>query len=68
MEECTLSWEQLPATAAPLDLHISRAKVPGGWLVIAYSYDKYGHTSGQKALTMTFYPDQKHAWDGASMP
>jgi len=33
---------------------ITRAKVPGGWLIAC-------------GATVTFYPDPKHAWDGASL-
>jgi hypothetical protein len=35
---------------------VSRAKVPGGWLVLI---------DGSAA---TFYPDPEHAWDGTTLP
>lgn len=47
-----LRWERLVSSAAH---SISRAKVPGGWLVLA----------GDSALT--FYPDPDHRWDGRSL-
>jgi hypothetical protein len=34
---------------------VSRAKVPGGWLVVI------------NGSTATFYPDPDHAWDGKSL-
>jgi len=37
---------------------VLRAKVPGGWLVLA--------SGGSDALA--FYPDPEHLWDGASLP
>ncbi len=37
-----------------------RAKVPGGWLVGIF-------LSGQ-AVSITFYPDPDHKWDGSSLP
>ena len=33
-----------------------RAKVPGGWLVLS------------PAVSITFYPDPEHEWDGNSLP
>jgi hypothetical protein len=35
---------------------VSRAKVPGGWLILI---------NGSAA---TFYPDPEHAWDGTTLP
>jgi len=41
---------------------MGRVKVPGGWLVIIkLSYGAY-------VLTVTFYPDPEHAWDGKALP
>jgi hypothetical protein len=37
---------------------MNRAKVPGGWLVIATSNSGGG---------LTFYPDPQHKWDGGSV-
>jgi hypothetical protein len=47
-------------TYAPVPSSLSRAKIPGGWLV-------YGTTSGGTAL-LVFVPDPDHQWDGASLP
>lgn len=44
-------WEPVATSHGPL----LRAKVPGGWFVMA------GRSS-----SLTFYPDPKHDWDGAS--
>lgn len=45
---------------APTPSSLSRAKIPGGWLV-------YGTTSGAAAVVV-FVPDPEHHWDGASLP
>lgn len=42
------------------DLELRRAKVPGGWLVVASWGDGRGG--------LAFYPDPAHAWDGGSVP
>lgn len=65
METRGLVWEILSETGGSIDTQVHRARVPGGWLVIAQSYDKYGHGSQQKSLALTFYPDPEHAWDGS---
>jgi hypothetical protein len=44
-------WEPVATSHGPL----LRAKVPGGWFVMA-----------ARASSLTFYPDPKHSWDGAS--
>jgi hypothetical protein len=45
---------------APVPSSLSRAKIPGGWLV-------YGTTHGDPAV-LVFVPDPEHHWDGASLP
>ena len=37
---------------------ISRAKLPGGWLLLSTSNSGGG---------VTFYPDPEHKWDGGSV-
>ncbi len=44
---------------APTPSSLSRAKIPGGWLV-------YGTTSNDTAL-LVFVPDPEHQWDGGSL-
>ena len=40
-------------------VNLSRALVPGGWLVLAV-----GHASGgEQSCSITFYPDLTHSWD-----
>lgn len=46
--------KQLKFESLSSNLTASRAKVPGGWLVVV------GHG-------LTFLPDANHAWDGASI-
>jgi hypothetical protein len=50
-----LQWEKL-GTNALLTL---RSKVPGGWLVAI------GEGTGR---ALAFYPDERHKWDGSSLP
>ena len=45
---------------APTPSSLSRAKVPGGWLL-------YATTAGDSA-SLVFVPDPGHVWDGASLP
>ena len=42
-------------------LGFERAKVPGGWLVIASDLNHRDAVEG-----FTFYPDPEHKWDGGS--
>lgn len=48
--EPVLRWQAVKSST-----DVSRAKVPGGWLVLAGG-------------ALTFYPDPEHRWDGASLP
>jgi hypothetical protein len=43
-------------------LLVSRAKVPGGWLIASYLFGM-----SYKTATVTFYPDPDHSWDGGSL-
>jgi len=45
---------------APTPSSLSRAKIPGGWLV-------YATTAGD-AASLVFVPDPSHEWDGSSLP
>ena len=45
---------------APTPSSLSRAKIPGGWLL-------YATTPGD-AASIVFVPDPEHQWDGASLP
>jgi hypothetical protein len=47
-----LQWQGLPSS----HFTISRAKVPGGWLIALNS------------AGIAFYPDARHKWDGLSLP
>ena len=47
-----LVWETVYSTPVS---GVLRAKVPGGWLV-------------RVDLSVTFYPDPEHKWDGSSLP
>ena len=57
-----LQWERLKSMGS-LGTDVFRAKVPGGWLVLARE------VSGTAAsASVAFYPDPDHQWDGASLP
>lgn len=58
-----LTFQEIKAKGSDRMLTISRAKVPGGWLVLLAWSDIQGSSS-----TMTFLPDAAHQWDGASLP
>jgi hypothetical protein len=51
-----LKFEKLDVDA--LSARVNRAKVPGGWLLVATSSSGGG---------VTFYPDPEHKWDGGSV-
>lgn len=65
----SLVWEPLsiahgsaadPASATEfLSISMYRTKVPGGWLLMA----KVTH-----GVSVSFYPDAQHAWDGRTLP
>jgi hypothetical protein len=60
-----VKWEYLSTqflTGHHPQVSLYRAKVPGGWLVLAV----LGLTG--ESGTITFYPDPGHAWDGSSLP
>ena len=50
-----LKFEKLDVDA--LSARVNRAKIPGGWLLVAISNSGGG---------VTFYPDPEHKWDGGS--
>jgi hypothetical protein len=61
-----LNWERL-TTSDEICAHVLRSKVPGGWLVYVFNVNEdrnvaYAHGG------LTFYPDPKHKWNGASLP
>lgn len=52
-----LRWEEIKCEPH-VDGSLYRAKVPGGWLLLRDKY--YG-------VSITFYPDPDHRWDGSSL-
>jgi hypothetical protein len=52
--EATFVWEKLNSGSLP----VSRAKLPGGWLIV---------TGDGAARSIAFYPDAAHAWDGKTL-
>jgi len=52
-----LKFEKLDVVGT-LSARVSRAKVPGGWLLVAI-----GNSGGG----LTFYSDPQHRWDGNSL-
>ena len=60
-----LSWEAVQSSnagnAPAFPTNVSRARVPGGWLV--YSEEEVEDEKGWNALA--FVPDSKHEWGAA---
>jgi len=54
-----IEWKDLKSSYQVI---VSRAKVPGGWLVLVRG------GGADEALGLTFYPDPEHKWDGNSLP
>jgi hypothetical protein len=52
-----LRFEKLDV-GSTLSARLSRAKIPGGWLVVVTSNSGSG---------LTFYSDPQHKWDGNSL-
>lgn len=57
-----LTFQELPAQVSDADgrstpIDVSRARVPGGWLV----------RLGWREVAGTFVPDPTHSWDGRSL-
>ena len=52
-----LKFEKLDVASA-VSARVSRAKIPGGWLLIVTSSSGGG---------LTFYSDPQHKWDGNSL-
>ena len=52
-----LKFEKLDV-GSTLSARVSRAKIPGGWLLIVTSNSGGG---------LTFYSDPQHKWDGSSL-
>lgn len=59
-----LVFEALKASGDAKALSVQRARVLGGWLVVAYLEAALTF----KSASVTFYPDPEHKWDGASLP
>lgn len=58
-----LTFERIEAQLDGTALNISRAKVPGGWLVFIIHVTVF---SGQGGIA--FVHDPSHTWDGSSLP
>jgi hypothetical protein len=55
----TLDWEEISnSDTIHAGLETFRAKVPGGWLIIA---------SNKQGVGVTFMPDPGHEWDDNSL-
>ena len=60
-----LVWQKLESTRVDqswfhTDWEVHRAKVPGGWFVVA-------RIAGSSPQGIAFYPDPDHRWDGGSL-
>lgn len=65
-----MRWEKIDETDIPdgkgllksnIHIVVSRAKVPGGWLVLTVT--RYGE---QSSNTTVFCPDPSHSWDATA--
>ena len=71
MPSARLSWEAVPSSnagdAPTFPENVSRAKVPGGWLVYTEElfYDEEEKVDGVSATALAFVPDAKHEWGTA---
>ena len=55
----SIEWQELSNSGnVHAGVETFRAKVPGGWLVIA---------SNKQGVGVTFLPDPDHTWDGNSV-
>lgn len=48
-----LEWEVIES-----EFYMTRARVPGGWFVAVHV---------ETGVSVFFYPDARHVWDGASL-
>lgn len=60
-----IKWEKLKHT--PHYGNVYRARVPGGWLVLADTWARHADTEGERhydstGVGITFYPDPNHEW------
>jgi hypothetical protein len=79
--ESRFRWEELPNNMAECSLN--RAKLPGGWLILAiYSRPEsvpvqfrnenndelpIEYIDSPPSVTLTFFPDPNHNWDGTTL-
>ena len=62
-EKPQLNWEELNSVRVGIlkgGWVVYRTKVPGGWLVLV-------NIASEGNVTLTFYPDPEHKWDGGSV-
>lgn len=62
-----VKWEELDQLDGYGELH--RAKVPGGWIVrqlVDYKVKNQEEDINDFSISITFYPDPKHEWNGSS--
>ena len=65
-----LKWEHIKNEGLSEGDDIYRSKVPGGWMVLIVMGEPVGMTSAlapHGGISMTFYPDPSHFWDGSSI-
>lgn len=60
-----MNWEKLKHT--PHYGNVYRARVPGGWLVLADTWARHEGSGGERhydstGVGITFYPDPHHEW------
>jgi hypothetical protein len=58
-----LTFESIEVKNKARNLLVERARVPGGWFVVAYLFP----LMSWKTASLIFYPDPGHKWDGGSL-
>jgi hypothetical protein len=65
--DTVLRWETVKTNETDLSKTLRRAKIPGGWLVIAVCAPGL-HEGDPSGVGLTFVPDSHHQWNGGTLP
>lgn len=65
-----LKWEHIKNEGLSKEDDVYRSSVPGGWLVLIVMGEPVGMQGAlapHGGVSMVFYPDASHSWDGSSV-